>query len=268
MTWDKGITVNVHGDATAKDWPDEQLKKDYSRFIRNNIMDSQIESSFIKSIPTRYPGGLMFGYVEAAFRQLASLREDEVRQIEASGHKVTRIEVDHHGHETMVVEPSPEPKQEHIWIDCTIDLGEKPMKKTGPHMFDEECHCDSCAGYRAKRDAGMHIELATVKREAELCRERAIDEYQRTNPLKGYGKSAASDPIMPIPCSVVLALCDIGVKGANAHINEQLRADQVVHYNDRERLIEENKRLQRTLDAREGDMRSLTTELRALKKND
>ncbi len=246
MTWDKGITVNVHGDATAKDW---------------------IESSFIKSIPTRYPGGLMFGYVEAASRQLASLREDEVRQIEASGCKVTRIEVDHHGHEAMVVEPKAEPTPyEHIWIDCTIDLGEKPMKKTGPHMFNEECYCDHCAGVRAKRDAGMHIELATVAREAELTMARALDEGYPGQTMRRDG--SRPDPIMQIPCSVVIALCDIGVKGANAHINEQLRADQVVHYNDRERLIEENKRLQRTLDAREGDMRSLTTELRALKKND
>ncbi len=86
----------------------------------------------------------------------------------------------------------------------TID----PVIKLGPHMFDEECHCESCAGWRAKRDAGMHIDIDTVRKEAELCIERAVDEVRHgKTPPMGYRH--AVDPIMRIPCSVVLALCDV-----------------------------------------------------------
>ncbi len=89
----------------------------------------------------------------------------------------------------------------------TID----PVIKSGPHMFDEECHCDHCVGVREKRDAGMHIDIENVKCDALLCMEAAQDEWLRAG--LGAGVLDKPDPIMSIPCSVVLALCEESKKG-------------------------------------------------------
>jgi hypothetical protein len=179
----------------------------------------------------------MGNYIDTTSRRLASQREDEIREIEATGRKVTRIEYGPDGRETLVSEAlnyqsPPDDYERYDSLDAlgyyAASMEGKIMKEkleevkpgiyvmddpllnviNGPHMYSDDCYCMSCAGHRAKRDAGMHVDIENVKREAELCRAAAIDEHQRTNPLRGYGKSAASDPLMSIPCSVVLALCD------------------------------------------------------------
>jgi hypothetical protein len=81
----------------------------------------------------------------------------------------------------------------------TID----PVIIPGPHMYSEECHCESCGGHRAKRDAGMHVDIENVKREAQLVREAAEDAQH-----VAFHRPDYVDPLMSIPCSVVLALCE------------------------------------------------------------
>lgn len=136
----------------------------------------------------------MSEYVKATSRRLASIREDEIRDIEAAGGKVTRIEVDQDGNETLVTENS---------MNKTGVIMDDPLNViNGPHMYSDDCHCESCAGWRAKQSAGMHIDVETVRTDAKLMRQAALDRRTKT------GKWEDPDPIMQVPCSVVLALCD------------------------------------------------------------
>ena len=114
---------------------------------------------------------------------------------------------------------------ENIEVTMTLNLEDAPMIKSGPHMFDELCHCESCSSWRAQRDAGMHIDINTVRQEAELTRLMARNEWER-----GFFKGTQDDPVMSIPCSVVLALCeqasgDLADYKEKAYINQILRKE-------------------------------------------
>lgn len=201
MTFDKDIKINLHDGAVAKDWFDSRLRD------------------------------LMADHVERTCRHNASLREDEVRQIEASGRKVTRIEVDPDGNESIVSEllDYQSPPDDHNGYDSfdalkylsantEAPMGSKleevrpgiyvmddPQFKAidGPHMYNPDCYCMNCSGWHQKQNAGMHIDTEMVATEVELMVQRANDEWQRG----GY-KGECFDPIMHLPCSVVLALCE------------------------------------------------------------
>lgn len=140
--------------------------KNIKAFINDMMVNGfapNIESSFIKSIPRRHTGiDFLLEHTREASRKIASLREDEIREIEAAGGKVTRIEYGPDGKETLVTDGLM--KYKFFNIDVTMNLnmeddmnesditihGEQPNELVvipGPHMFNEECHCDSCAGW-------------------------------------------------------------------------------------------------------------------------
>jgi hypothetical protein len=163
----------------------------------------------IREAVERYtPRNTMSDYIKSTSRRLASLRESEIRDIEAAGGKVTHIEVGPDGKEMAVSDL----KQKFFDIDVTIDLGLEddmyPVKDqiniiTGPHMYSDDCHCDHCSEVRAKENAGMHIDIEMVFNDAGLCRSAAVDAW-----IRGGYKGDKPDPVMSIPASVVAALCE------------------------------------------------------------
>jgi hypothetical protein len=216
MTIDKasGEALDRWGELLGIERKPGETNKDARKRLQDellgaNWMDAAIESSFIKSIPRRLAGDLLFNHVNDASRQLAALREDEIRQIEASGGKVIRIEVHPDGTETLVTENNDmSDKLEEVKPGIYVMDDPQPNIVPGPHMYSDDCHCDNCAGWRDKESAGIGVNIDTMAQEAKLVIDSAVGRW-----MDGHCKGEKPDPLIRIPCSVVLALCEESKKG-------------------------------------------------------
>jgi hypothetical protein len=94
----------------------------------------------------------------------------------------------------------------------TID----PVIIPGPHMYSEDCHCESCAGHRshlARLDGMVSVHLARldgmVSVNNDLARKEAVAVKERIDRWKKRGRRGEKpDDTMRVHWSVIISLCD------------------------------------------------------------
>lgn len=80
------------------------------------------------------------------------------------------------------------------------------MIKTGPHMYSDECECESCL--KARAPIGNAVDVEAVRKEATLMQEQCGYKYRHNV----YHK--IEDPVMRVPCDMILRLCELADEAA------------------------------------------------------